>query len=167
METVYANFRSKADLLQAAIDVAVVGDTREVPLADRPEFRALADGDAPARARAAARLNTGINGRIAGLHRALTQAAGADPALAARLREDEERRRISVRQGAELVAGRPLTDRERDGLWAVVGVEVYLLLTELSGWSPAEYEAWLADTLLRLLADPPQAADHHHEKGRA
>jgi len=44
VETVYASFRSKADLLLAAIDVAVVGDAAPVPLDQRPEFAALGSG---------------------------------------------------------------------------------------------------------------------------
>lgn len=155
VETVYANFGSKGDLLMAANDAAVVGDTLEVPLAERPEFTALAEGDLVSRVRAAARLNTGVNRRTAGLRRALAQAASADALLAARLRDNEERRRISVHQGADAVAGQALSDRDRDGLWAVLGVEVYLLLTELSGWSDEQYETWLTDTILRLLGETP------------
>jgi AcrR family transcriptional regulator len=44
VETVYALFGSKPDLFQAALDVAVVGDTAPVPVAERPEFKALGEG---------------------------------------------------------------------------------------------------------------------------
>ena len=165
VETVYANFRSKADLLLAALDAAVVGDTRQIPMADRPEFLALGDGDPAARIAAGARLNAEVNRRTAGLHHALTHAAASDAILAARLREDEERRRTTVGHGAGMVAGRPLTDLERDGLWAVVGAEVYLLLTDLSGWTHQQYELWLADTMRRLLDQPP--SDHRDKKGNS
>ena len=50
-----------------------------------------------------------------------------------------------------LVAGRPVTAQERDGLWAIAGVDVYRLLTELSRWTQEEYETWLAGMLLRVL----------------
>jgi AcrR family transcriptional regulator len=56
VETVYANFGSKGALLREALDVAVVGDDEPVPLSDRPEFRALAEGDARDRAQATGRL---------------------------------------------------------------------------------------------------------------
>ena len=46
-----------------------------------------------------------------------------------------------------LVMGRPPTPQERDGLWALLSVDVYLLLVEHSGWSTEEYEGWLAATL--------------------
>lgn len=165
VETVYANFRSKADLLRAAIDVAVVGDTAEVPVADRPEFTVLASGDFAARAAAAARLNAGVNRRTAGLHQALVHGAAADAALVERLRENEERRRITVRQGAEMVAGRALSERECDGVWAVAGAEVYVLLTAIRGWSYEQYETWLADTILRLLGEPPSSPTAEGKQG--
>lgn len=151
VETVYASFGSKADLLMAAMDVSVVGDVLPVPLAGRAEFTALGEGRPAERAAAAARLVTQVHARTAGIYLALRQAATADPGLAGRMREGEERRRVSVEQGLALVAGRPVTPQERDGLWAVTGVEVYRLLTELPGWTPREYQAWLAGVFVRLL----------------
>ena len=84
VETVYANFASKSDVLLAAIDAGVVGDTRSVPLSHRPEFAALAVGSLADRVAVAARLLTGINQRTWGLRRALTEAAGGEPQLAAK-----------------------------------------------------------------------------------
>jgi AcrR family transcriptional regulator len=156
VETVYASFRSKGDLLLAAIDVAVVGDTAPVPLDQRPEFAALGSGTRRQRARATARLVTGISQRTAGVVLALREAAASDAELAQRMREREQRRRINVEQGAALVAGRALTAGEVDGLWAVLAVEVYQLLTGLRGWTPQQYEDWLADVIERLLPGPGQ-----------
>jgi AcrR family transcriptional regulator len=156
VETVYASFRSKGDLLLAAIDLAVVGDAAPVPLGQRPEFTALGSGTRHQRARAAARLVTGINQRTAGVVLALREAAASDPELAERMRERERRRRINVEQGAAMVAGRSVTPEEADGLWAVLAVEVYQLLTGLRGWTPQQYEAWLAGVLDRLLPGPDQ-----------
>lgn len=155
VETVYANFRSKSDLLLAAIDVGVVGDDAPVALSDRPEFAALAVGDRPSRAAAAGRLMAGIQRRTAGVHHALREAAASDATLAARLRDNEERRRTSVEQGLALVAGRAVSARERDGLWAVLSMEAYRLLTDQAGWTDQQYEAWVADVVLRLLDDTP------------
>lgn len=151
VETVYSGFGSKIDLLLAAVDVGVVGDDEPVALAERPEFTALGQGSLTERAAAGGRLTAAVNQRTAGLHRALRQAAGADPSAAARLREIEERRRTTVEKGAALAAGRPVTAEERDGVWAVTGSEVYDLLVETSGWPVARYEAWVGDTVRRLL----------------
>jgi len=156
VETVYAGFGSKSDLLMAALDVAVVGDAALVPLGQRPEFAALGSGTRQQRAVAAARLITAAHQRTAGLYLALREAAASDTDLARRLREIEERRRVSAEQGLSLVAGRAVTGEERDGLWAVLGMEVYQLLTELSGWTPQQYQAWVAGVIDRLLGEAPQ-----------
>ena len=154
VETVYANFPSKSELLMAAIDVAVVGDAEPVSLDQRREFTALGQGSREQRARAAAGLVTGIHRRTAGVHLALREAAASDLDAARRLREGEQRRRTNVEQGASLVAGRAVTAEECDGLWAVTDVEVYRLLTDLRGWTAKQYETWLADVIERLLHDP-------------
>jgi AcrR family transcriptional regulator len=151
VETVYSNFGSKADLLLAALEVAVVGDPQPVALAERAEFTDLGVGTLAQRAAAAARLVTGAHVRTAGMYLALYEAAAADRGLAERMREGEQRRRVSLEQGMSLVAGRPVTPRERDGLWAIAGVEVYRLLTEISGWTRKEYQTWLAGVFARLL----------------
>jgi AcrR family transcriptional regulator len=156
VETVYAGFRSKTELLMAAIDVAVVGDVEPVPLEQRPEFAALGSGTRQQRARAAARLTAGINQRGAGVILALREGAASDTVLARRMREAEQRRRIDVEQGAALVAGRAVTPEEADGLWAVLAVEVYQLLTELRGWTVRQYEDWLTGVFDRLLPGPDQ-----------
>src|SRR5262245_48773732 len=67
VETVYANFGSKADLLLAALGVAVVGDAQPVALADRAEFADLGVGTLAERAAAAARFVTGAHARTAGI----------------------------------------------------------------------------------------------------
>ena len=151
VETVYANFGSKPDLLAAALDVAVVGDDASVALAERPEFAGIGRGSRPGRARAAACLARQIHERTYLLGKALREAAANDAQLAERLTQGENRRRINVEQAAELVAGRPVTVVERDGLWAVVSMQVYQLLVEVAAWSPRQYEDWLADTIDRLL----------------
>jgi hypothetical protein len=51
----------------------------------------------------------------------------------------------------ELIVERPPTPLERDGVWAIAGPEVYLLVVEESGWTPEQYEAWVAQTLQRVI----------------
>jgi hypothetical protein len=66
----------------------------------------------------------------------------------------EQRRRIDVEQGLALATGGAVAREECDGLWAVFAVDVYHLLTALRGWTPHQYETWLADVVDRLLPDP-------------
>ncbi|MCB8955291.1 MAG: TetR/AcrR family transcriptional regulator [Nocardioides sp.] len=151
VETVYASFGSKTELLLAAIDVGVVGDDAPVPLSQRPEFAALATGPIGDRIDAAARLVSGINQRVWGLRRALAQAAGSDPQLSEKLHEAEHRRRDNTREGAEMVAGRPVDDDVLDGLWVVMSIDAFWLMTQVGGRSVEDYERWLSLTVRRLL----------------
>ena len=150
-ETVYAHFSSKRGLLQAVLDVAVMGDDQPVALASRPEFAAVGHGRRADRIRAAARLLTAIQERAAPLERVLREAAAGDEEIAEVLRLLRERQRLDIAFGAELVTGRAPSAVERDGLWAILSPDVYLLLVGESGWSPDQYEGWLAAGLERVL----------------
>lgn len=146
-ETVYAHFSSKRGLLRAVGDTSVMGDDAEVAVAERPEFLALGRGDRTERIRAAARLVTGIQERTAPVARLLRHAAAADAEVADMLHTTRENQRSDVGRGLELVIGRAVTPAERDGVWAILSPEVYLLLVEESGWAPRQYESWIAQTL--------------------
>ena len=151
VETVYANFGSKTDLLLTAIDVGVVGDTEPVPLSQRPDFAALGVGTIDDRITGAARMLTGINQRTWGLRRALNEAAGSEPELAAKLHALERRRRDDIGQGVAIALGRPVEEDLLDGLWVVMSADVYCLLTQVGGRPADDYERWLASTIRRLL----------------
>jgi AcrR family transcriptional regulator len=148
-ETVYAHFSSKTGLFQQAMDVAVVGDAALVPLAGRPEFTAVGQGTRADRIAGAALLVTEVHQRTAGFAKALREAASSDGAIAEMLKATRERQRRDIAAGAEAVMGRKPTPRERDGLWALLSVEVYVLLVEESGWSNKKYKAWVAEMLER------------------
>lgn len=150
LETVYAA-GNKSELLLRVIDIAVVGDDEPVPLAERPEFRAMGVGPRSDRVAAVARMLTELHGRVAPLNRALAQAAIGDDALASQHEQTHERRRESFRDGLRLVLeAEPSVDLV-DGLWAIGSPDVYLSLVEMSGWPASRYESWLADTIARQL----------------
>jgi AcrR family transcriptional regulator len=151
VETVYASFPSKADLLVAALEEALVGDTSPVPLAQRAEFTALADGNRPARVATAARLLTDVHQRTAALYLALRQAAPSNSSLAEHLHLCDTRRRQNVEHGLVYVKGAALNTEERDGLTAIVDVDVYQQLIKGCGWTPRRYESWVAGVIDRLL----------------
>jgi hypothetical protein len=111
----------------------------------------LSQGSPGARAAAAAALVTAIGRRTSGVQRTLREAAAVEPELAARLEEARARQRLNVRVGGSMVADRELSDAEAEGLWAVLSQEVYELLTGSAGWSPDQYEQWVAGALTRLL----------------
>jgi AcrR family transcriptional regulator len=147
IETVYSHFSSKRGLLRAVVDVVAVGDDAPVPLAERPEFLAMGRGRRPARVQAAAQLLAALQVRTAAIAKLLREAAPADEEIAEMLRSTRDRQRRDVAQALELIVGRRPTAAERDGVWAIVSPEVYLLLVEESGWTPEQYEVWMAATL--------------------
>jgi AcrR family transcriptional regulator len=163
VETVYASFGSKTDLLLTAIDVGVVGDAEPVPLSRRPEFTALGVGSLADRLGAAVQMITRINERTWGLRRALDEAAASEPRLASKLHELERRRRDNIRQGVEMMLDRPVDDDVLDALWVIMGADVYYALTQVGERPVEDYERWLASTTRRLLGasrsgDTPAAA---------
>lgn len=151
VETLYSHFSSKRTLLHAVVDQAVVGDDRPIALAERPEFRALGVGRRPQRIHAAAALVAEVQERTIPMATLLREAASSDPEIAATLRATRERQRRDVGAGVELILGRMPTDDERDGAWAILSPEVYLLLVEESGWSLDRYREWLSETLASVL----------------
>ena len=151
LETVYSHFSSKPGLLRAVADAAAVGDDADIALANRPEFVAMGKGRRSARIGAAAKLVTAVQVRTAAVAELLRQAAPGDQEIAEMLRSTRERQRRDVSTALDLVVGRVPTPSERDGVWAVVSPEVYLLLVEESGWTPDQYEAWITKTLDLLI----------------
>lgn len=150
-ETVYAHFSSKRALFQAAVDVAVVGDDRPVAVAARPEFDAMGHGDRRARIAAAAALLTTVHRRTAVFAGVIREAAPGDDQIAEVLAATRDRQRQDIGAGIELVIGRRPTAVELDEVWALASPEVYLLLVDVAGWTPEQYERWMAETLERVL----------------
>ena len=151
VETLYKHYSSKRVLLNAVIDNAVAGDDEPVPVAERPQFLALGRGRRSERITAAASIITTIHGRTAPFAKLIREAACTDSEIAEVLRATRERQRLDVEAGVHLVLDRPPTDEERDGVWAILSPEVYLLLVEETGWTVEHFERWMAETLTRVL----------------
>jgi AcrR family transcriptional regulator len=151
VETLYSHFSSKRVLLDAVVDRAVMGDAEPIPVAERAEFLALGRGRRAQRIAAAASLVTGIHARTAPFAQLLREAAAADPEIEEALRATRERQRRDVEAGVALVIGRNPTAHERDGTWALLSPEVYLLLVRESAWSDDEYRVWVEATLASVL----------------
>jgi AcrR family transcriptional regulator len=154
-ETVYAYFPSKRDLLQAVVDLAVVGDDHPIALAERAEFAAIGQGTRQKRINAAARLLTGVHVRTAAFAKVLREAANHDLEIAALLTATRERQRRDVTAAVELIIGGGVGETDRDGVWALTSPEIYLLLVESSGWTVDRYEAWMSEMLERAVPRSP------------
>jgi AcrR family transcriptional regulator len=151
VETLYSHFSSKRALLDAVVDQAAAGDDAPVSVAERPEFQAMGRGRRTDRIAAAAAVVAAINGRTSPFARLIREAAVGDPEIAGVLAATRERQRADVAAGIALILGRPPSDVERDGVWALVSPEVFVLLVHETGWSVGAYEQWVSDTLARIL----------------
>ena len=156
-ETVYQAYGTKANLLKAVYDAAVVGDTDPVAVAERPAYREmLADPDPLSLLRTFGRLSADLVTRI-GPVLLLIAEAGPDPDIARLTATMRQERLASVRQlltHLQGLAGRPVdADLERavDTVWALISPELTLLLVEQRGWSAEEYGAWLGETIAALV----------------
>jgi AcrR family transcriptional regulator len=164
METVYAGFGSKGDLLAAVMDVAVVGDDLPIPLAQRDVALVLGTGTRDERVAKAAAMSVAISSRTCELVQALTQGSASDDSLAQRLAALDERRRAEIAGYFEQVATRAPTVLELDEVWLLTSAEVFHLLVHRSGWTPKQHEQWLAESLLRITAPDAQDASGHRKK---
>jgi AcrR family transcriptional regulator len=162
-QTVYATYGSKAMVLSRAIDVAVVGDFTAVPLADRlPVLPDTSREQRRAYFADMARFVRSMHDRVAPLMRVLEGTYAADQGL------EELRQRIfrDMRAVAPVwikhfgLALNPdmALDETADVMFTLQSPYVYSTLQEL-GWTPDQYEHWLADAVPRLLLRPELLAD--------
>lgn len=162
--TVYRLFSSKLGILKSLLDVSIVGDDDDIPMAERPQIRSLlADHDPRSQIAGLVAIAADVNARVAPIYLVLVGAAGADPDAAALLggltRQRQEGQRRIARALARSGALRPGL-RERDAADIVHGLvspEMYRLLVVDRGWRPARYEQWLTALLIDQLL-PPLAA---------
>jgi TetR/AcrR family transcriptional regulator of autoinduction and epiphytic fitness len=162
IQTVYAVFGSKRQLLSELVDITIAGDEEPVALPDRPfvaEVRALADPRA--KLVRFARHLAEVNARQAAVMIALAGAASADPDAAAIWRRNiEDRRRGMTGLAADLAAtGRLRADHDvetaADVLWLAMDVRNYDWLVRRRGWTVERYEQWYVDTVAATLLTAP------------
>jgi AcrR family transcriptional regulator len=156
--TVYRLFSSKLGILKALLDVSIVGDHDDVPVADRPQVRSLlADADPEHQLAGFVGVAAQINERVAPLYLILVSAAGTDRDAAGLLddltRQRQQGQRAiarSLARGGALRAG--LKERDAaDLIHALLSPEVYRLLVVDRSWKPERYAQWLTETLVQQL----------------
>ncbi|MGW6504775.1 TetR/AcrR family transcriptional regulator [Nonomuraea angiospora] len=157
----------KPALAKLVYDITLAGDAQPLPQSDRPEVQAIIDEPDPARKLALyAAMATAILRRVKPVHRVLRAAAAASPTDAGLqdLLADIERERLTGSRGpAEHLHGlgalRPDLPpaRAAEQIYVLTSTENFEKLTEVCGWSEAEYEEWLASILAATLLDPPHS----------
>ena len=152
IQTVYATFGSKAGVAMALVDLI----DQEAGVLDVVEKLARLD-DPAALARAFARLRRQIREHCGDIVRTLREGAALEPELAAAWQEGMRRRHAGLeRLTARLDAQHALKDgltpaRAAAVAAALVTDDVCDVLVDQRGWTFADYEAWLGDTLVTLL----------------
>ncbi len=166
VQTVYAVFGNKRSILAEVVDVAIAGDTAEIVVNDRDWMQDVWHAPtAPERLRAYAAAVRRIMESAGDVFAMLSAAASVDAEAASLAATSEERRRAGAASVVESLRSvgrlRPGLGVERavDVLWLLNGPAVFAHLVRRAGWSPAAYERWLADAMVReLLADEPPPA---------
>jgi TetR/AcrR family transcriptional regulator, regulator of autoinduction and epiphytic fitness len=159
LKTVYLAFETKSGLLRALWHRNLRGGREDVPVAEQSWFLEVLEEPDPAEAlRLNARNSKQVKTRIAPLGAVLLSGAAADPeveALSERIWSQFYENQLEVvkalhRRGA-LKKGLGVK-RAADVLWTLNHPRTYLLLLD-RGWTPEQYERWLAEiTISELLA---------------
>ncbi|MBO9522241.1 MAG: TetR family transcriptional regulator [Nocardioidaceae bacterium] len=160
-QTVYNSVGGKAAVVKAVYDRTMAGDDDEVAMSERPEFRAMFEAaDRAAFARAYAGWVRERSERVGPLLGALL-AHGTDAALVDFAATIDQERYVGTTHAIDGVrdrlglaqrhAGKKARQRLVDAVWTLNAPEGYDRLVRRRGWSPAEYEDWLAGQLVALL----------------
>jgi AcrR family transcriptional regulator len=152
VETIYSGFGSKKALLRQVIDVAVVGDSVSVPLAEREVFTRLGEGARDARIDAGIEMLTDIHERLAKVWRTVGEAAASDPEIDGWRVHWDEGRRVDTRRSIELIFGEPVDEVTLDLLWGILGHEFYAMLVFDRGLDRTQYVERVHDAVIRLVA---------------
>jgi AcrR family transcriptional regulator len=158
LPTVELAFGTKAQLLKAAIDVAIAGDDEPVPMLTRGWAEQAESMAGPAEFAAVfAEVLAQSAQRAAGLTLAALEAARSDEditAVAAQLMTQRQVMATWLVDG--LLRRSPLrngTDRAAaiDTIWTLMDPAVFCRLTGDRGWSATRFRDWFTDSTLRLL----------------
>lgn len=158
VETVYATFGNKRNILERVVEVSITGDDEPIPLMERSEIKAVeAENDPKLQIQMFAGQITVIMARVAPLFQVMRTVAKIEPDIAKAL---EELLNGRLQGMAYFVSALRKYDSLRTGLdertivetvWTLTSAEVYNLLTLDRGWSNEQYETWLVDMLIRFL----------------
>ena len=154
--TVEAVFRTKPDLLQAAVDYAIRGDIEPLPIRGRPiTMQIEAAPDAVSMLELHAAHLRGVHGRSARLAFVVEQAAKSDKRVAALWRRMNRNRQDGVEWATRTLLSKPrvthlaAADVETT-FWVALDWGNYRLLTDYVGLSADDYQHWVLDYYLRM-----------------
>ncbi len=152
LKTVYLAFETKSGLIRALWDTLLRGEP-DIAVAQQPWYlEVLQEPDPVRQLQVNARNSTVVKQRVANLLRVIRDGASSDPdvdALWQLINTDfyANQREIvrSLHKRKALRRGLDVT-KAADILWTLIHPDVWHLLVTARGWTPAQYEKWLADT---------------------
>jgi AcrR family transcriptional regulator len=150
LPTVYLYFRSKPDLVRSLADLVTSSAALSVE-------HVLAESDPSRQLEIGAGLLRALHERSEVIADILRTASGADPKLSREWKRWQERHLAAVGAVAESLARRRALRGDidlrtaTDILYTVGGPETFRQLVRERGWTPDDYERWLAEAGRRLL----------------
>jgi AcrR family transcriptional regulator len=160
-ESIYKGFGTKAALAKAVFDFVIAGDDEPVPMAQRPEARAI-QREPDVRRK--------IRMYVAGLVQRQQRSAKVQILIRDGRHNDETLREtwqtlLDERLTGMTMFGRHLLEtgdlrpgitleEVADVLWTYISVEVYELLVLLRGWTPERYAELVVDTITTAICRP-------------
>jgi AcrR family transcriptional regulator len=159
VQTVYFTFHTKAELLQACFDFAVLGPERLPPMEQEFFDDLLVARSGRAALAAFVRGNTAILVRSAAI-KEVADSAKHEPDAAAVVARSERLRRDGLAQVVDLLAARfglraGVARADATDLLMTLSSSANFLTLQRYGWNIEKYDQWLTDSLAReLLARP-------------
>lgn len=154
VQTVYAAFGSKLEILKRLFDTSIAGDDQALRMVERPEWQAWeAETDVARMLTGFAQQTRTVCERVADVVGVIAAAAGAHPDIArmwdqAETARYEDLSRLAYRLADLGLLRSSLSRRQAaDIVWTLAGPGTYTDLVRRRGWSAAEYEQWLAEQL--------------------
>lgn len=158
VKTVEALYRAKAELLKQAIDYAIAGDVRPIPVLGRASVAAIeAAPDAPAMLDLHARHARAISQRAAPILWVAEQAAPAHPDIAKVWAQNNDNRRAGACWAATTLLTKPglppqISQRYAEEVfWIAIDPATYRSLTLGRGLSPSGFETWIRNFYSKML----------------
>jgi AcrR family transcriptional regulator len=164
-ESIYAKYGSKAGVLSAVIEVALVGDHDGIAVVDRAPGLADISGTLyAARFADYAKFIRALNERLAPLIRVMEQATSSEPALKELRGRLHDIQKADCRHWIDQLGPRSLrpglsTEQAVDVMSMINTPYVYSLLTLDGDMTADDYEQWLAHALPHLLLKPKLLRD--------
>jgi AcrR family transcriptional regulator len=154
LKTVYLAVPSKLQLLGEVIGVTLAGDDLAQPIRARSWSQETLVAPAHQLLELFAANTAHLMARAARVLQMAEAAADSNPSIRRRRDEARRARRAEIRLVAEALASEAPgieVEKAADIMYALAAPQTYVQLVDECGWTPAQYVAWLTETLGAIL----------------